>query len=208
MEVEYQAGDMQHELDLNLYEVAYLCGGPERVTMVALVGLHQAGRISISSDCHRVNAVRRASDDEVQAAVLEIVPKVGRVLGLTTLMVAASPAVDHLGDVLRKKRLVPSSRRSALWQCGRAKAARRLRHQLTKTASGDSLERVAVMGAAGIADEELQQIFETHVYEPPVSIKLTGLHVGGALDPLHSTGTPDHSGLNASAGFEAHGGGF
>ena len=199
---------MRSHADLATYEVAHLCGGPERVAMVAPVGLHEAGRIRISSDRHRVSAVRRSSDDEIQTAVLEVVPKVGRVLGLTMLMVAASPAVDRVGKGLRAKHLIPSSRLNALWQWGRVKAVRGLRRQLTNAPRADSLECVAVMGAAGIADEELRQIFETHVYEPPMSVKLTGLRVGGGYDPLHSTGTPDHSALNASADFEARGGGF
>lgn len=202
-------GYMQGDLDLTPYEIAYLCGGPQRVSMVALVGLHEAGRIKISSDRHRVSAIRRSPDDEVQTAALDVVPKVGRVLGLTMLMVAASPAVDRVGERLRTKRLIPSSGLSATWQWGRKKTARDIRRRLANAPSADPLEGVAVMGAAGIADEELRQVFETHVYEPPLSVKLTGLQVGGSYDPLHSTGTPDRSSaLNATAGFDARGGGF
>lgn len=196
---------MRSQAELDAYEIAYLCGGSERVAMVVLVGLHGAGRISVSADRHRVHAVRRSFDDEVQAAALEVIPEVGRVLGLTVRMVTASPAVDKIGRELCEKRLMPSSRLSVLWQWGRARMARDLRRRLAKASSAEPVECVAVMGAAGIADKELRQIFETHVYEPPVSIKLTGLRVGGS-DPLHSTGTPDRSSsLNAAANFDARG---
>jgi hypothetical protein len=175
------------------------------VAMVVLVGLREAGRISVSADRHRVHTVQRSPGDEVQAAALEVIPEVGRVLGLTVLMVAAAPAVEQVGCELREKRLMPSSRLSVVWQWGRARTARNLRRRLAKASPAEPLECVAVMGAAGIADDGLRQIFETHVYEPPVSIKLTGLKVGGS-DPLHSTGTPDRSAsLNAAANFDARG---
>jgi hypothetical protein len=196
---------MRSQFDLDAYEVAYLCGGPERVAMVVLVGLYEVGRISVSADRHRVHAVRRSSDDGVQAAALEVIPEVGRVLGLTVQMIAASPAIHGVGRELREKRVMPSSRLSVVWQWGRARTARDLRRRMAKASPAEPLECVAVMGAAGIADDGLRQIFDTHVYEPPVSIKLTGLRVGGS-DPLHSTGTPDwSSSLNAAANFDARG---
>lgn len=35
---------MSSDTDLGSYEIAYLCGGPERVAMVVLVALHEDGR--------------------------------------------------------------------------------------------------------------------------------------------------------------------
>jgi hypothetical protein len=182
---------MRSEAELNPYQMAYLCGGPERVAIVVLVALHEDGRIRISPDRHRVYAVQDSPRDEVETAALEVIPKVGRVLGLTVLMVAASPAVEQVGQELREKRLIPSSRLSALWQWGRVKTARDLRRGLAKTSEG--LARIATLGERAIADDTLREIFETHVYKPPVSIPLTNPRLGSALDPLHSTETPDRS---------------
>jgi hypothetical protein len=182
---------MRGQAELDAYEIAYLCGGPERVAIVILVALHEDGRIRISPDRHRVYAVQDSPHDEVETAALEVIPKVGRVLGLTVLMVAASPAVEQVGQELREKRLIPNSRLSALWQWGRVKTARDLRRGLAQTSEG--LARIATLGESAIADDTLREIFETHVYEPPVSIPLTNPRLGSALDPLHSTETPDRS---------------
>jgi uncharacterized protein (TIGR04222 family) len=39
---------------LDVYEVAYLCGGQERVALAAVVAMQQDGRITISRTRHRV----------------------------------------------------------------------------------------------------------------------------------------------------------
>jgi uncharacterized protein (TIGR04222 family) len=62
---------------LGPYEIAYLCGGVERVVMVALVALHRTGRIKISTARPRVTVVDRRSDDPIQRAVLDAVPDRG-----------------------------------------------------------------------------------------------------------------------------------
>jgi uncharacterized protein (TIGR04222 family) len=164
---------MRDHTELGPYEIAYLCGGPERVAMTVLVGLAGDGRIRVSPDRHRVYAERREPRDPVETAALEVVPKVGRVLGLTVLMIAASPAVEEVGRRLRAERLLPGSRVRALWQWGRVRRVRRLRRALDRPLSLGAPSRVAATGAAGIADRELRTIFETHTWEPPVSIDLS-----------------------------------
>jgi hypothetical protein len=77
-------------------------------------------------------------------------------------MIEASPGVERVGRELREKRVMPSSRCSVVWQWGRARTARDLRRRPAKASPAEPLECVAVMGAAGIADEELWQIFEIH----------------------------------------------
>ena len=106
---------MVDAIELTSYEVGYLCGGADRVAMVVLAGLHADGRIRVSADRCRVHVVRRSSRDEVEKAALEVVPDVGRVFGLTTLMVAASAPVQEVGRGLREKKLMPGSR---LGRCG------------------------------------------------------------------------------------------
>jgi hypothetical protein len=184
---------MRSAAELDAYEIAYICGGPERVAMVVLVRLVQDGQLTISSDRHRIKAVRRTPRDPVETAALGVVPEVGRVLGLTVLMIAASQAVGQIGRRLRGDRLLPASRVSAWWQWGRVRMARDLRRRLARDPGPAGRERVAVIGAAGIDDDTVRQIFETHVYEPPRSVKPVSLRLGAPLDPLHSTDTPDRS---------------
>lgn len=100
------AGDVRGDAELDLYQIAYVCGGPKRVVMVALVALLQDGRIKISPALHRVNVVRRAPRDPVESAVLDAVPSAGKFLGPTVQAVASSPAVEEIGRTLRVARLV------------------------------------------------------------------------------------------------------
>lgn len=183
---------MRDHTEVGPYEIAYLCGGPERVAMTVLVRLAGDGQIRVSPDRHRVYAERREPRDPVEAAALKVVPKVGRVLGLTVLMIAASPAVEEVGRRLRAERLLPGSRVRALWQWGRVRRARRLRRALDRGLSQDALSRVAATGAAGIADHELRTIFETHTWEPPVCIEIS-IPKPRVSDPLPEV--PYRSGL-------------
>ena len=174
---------------LTPYEIGYLFGGPDRVAVVALTALHADGRIKVSPDRHRVYAERRTADDPVEAAALEIVPDVGRVLGLTRLMLATSPAVAEVGARLRAEGLLPGSRLGALRRRGRAQA---LRRELAESPEG--LARVAVLGPEGIADDELREIFATHEYAPPKHVKpLKGPYTGSPVDPLYSNNAPDRA---------------
>lgn len=169
------------EHDLSPYEIAYLFGGPDCAAMVALVALHEDGRIRVTPDRHRVYAERRTAEDPVEATALAVIPDVGRVLGLTRALIAASPAVAQIGRRLRAEGLLPQSRAGALWR--RNTRARSLRRELA--AAPDGLVRVAVRGTAGIADDELRGIFETHVYTPPAHSPLTNPKRDRPVDPLH-----------------------
>ncbi|GAB3988483.1 hypothetical protein GCM10029978_110990 [Actinoallomurus acanthiterrae] len=179
------------EHDLSPYEIAYLFGGPDRVAMVALVALHTDGRIRITPDRHRVYAEQRSADeatettapDPVETTVLAVVPDVGRVLGLTRTLIAVSPAVAEVGWRLGAEGLLPRSRVSVLWQWRRISRSRSLRRELAE--APDGLVRVAVRGTAGIADDELRKIFETHAYTPPKHRPLTNPKRDRPVDPLH-----------------------
>jgi hypothetical protein len=94
---------------------------------------------------------------------------------------------------------VPTSRIGALWQWSRIRRARRLRRSLYRAPALDGLSRVAAIGAAGIADDELRKIFETHVYDPPVSVKLTNPRLR-TIDPLPEA--PDRSAQLGIAGSD------
>jgi hypothetical protein len=98
---------------------------------------------------------------------------------------------------MRQTRLVPDSRIGGLWRWGRINRARQLRRDLDQAPSLDGLSRVAAIGATGNADDELRTIFQTHVYEPPVPVKLTA-----AEDERPLPETPDRSGVLYAAGSD------
>jgi hypothetical protein len=62
--------------DLDLYEVAYLAGGPERAVDAALVALVQTGRIRVHSP-GRFSAVGLTRRHPVEAAVLDAIGQAG-----------------------------------------------------------------------------------------------------------------------------------
>ena len=152
---------MRSHADLDVYQVAYLCGGRERPAIVALVALCEDHQIKISPARHRVEALRREPRDPVESAALDALPGHGRVLGPTIQLIARSVAIDDIGRTLHAARLLPDSPISALWQWRRAIARRRMTHRLSHDGTLDGARRVAVQGLQGINDERLRTIFET-----------------------------------------------
>ena len=92
--------------ELDVYQVAYLCGGPQRVALAAVAAMAQDGRIKISRTRHRVQAVHRRAGQPVERAVLDAVPASGKVLGPLLEEVADSAAVQELIEGLRRGGLV------------------------------------------------------------------------------------------------------
>lgn len=148
---------------LNVYQIAYVCGGPARVAMVALVGLYEDGQVKIGRARHRVTVVAGDQSDPVRAAAVEAIPDAGRLLGSVLAEVARSGAVAEIRRTLRDGGLLPGSRITGLWPSPRLRAARGLRKRIVAGLPGeaDDPRRVATMGSAGIGDAVLRQIFET-----------------------------------------------
>ena len=86
---------------LDVYEIAYLCGGPERVAMAAVVAMQQDGRIRISPTRNRIQVVHRRASRPIETAVLDAVPASGTVLGPALRDIAKSGAVGQLIEELR-----------------------------------------------------------------------------------------------------------
>jgi hypothetical protein len=147
--------------DLDLYQKAYLCGGPERVALVALVALCQDGRITISPARHRVSAVTREPADPVETAALEAIPEVGCVLGPLSLEISGSPAVTAVRATLVKDGLLSRWR-----QAGRTSQGRKVRDLLLTGEPAPGPQAIAVNGAAGITDARLHRLFTTPDPEP------------------------------------------
>src|ERR1700733_11309252 len=144
--------------ELDVYQIAYLCGGAERVALAAVVAMQQDGRITISRTRHRVHIARRSASQPVERAVQDAVPDAGKVLGQLLHDVAESAAVNELIDDLRRHGLV--GHHSLTGHPHLSAAGRKVRPE----------RRVAVLGAGGIADAGLRDIFESP--DPPPGGKL------------------------------------
>ncbi|MFF5262507.1 TIGR04222 domain-containing membrane protein [Actinomadura viridis] len=131
--------------ELDLYEIAYVCGDAERAAQVVLVALWRDGRIKIAPARQRVTVERPESRDPIEAAALEVIPSTGLPLWRVLTRIAAHPAMARIAASSRTKGL----RRS-----------RRLRRRLVAD-PGEGLRRVAVLGTPGIEDRKLRKTFET-----------------------------------------------
>ncbi|POM23651.1 hypothetical protein BTM25_48110 [Actinomadura rubteroloni] len=168
------------------HEAAYLCGGPERVAVAALVALADAGRIQVASGRHRVSVLVREAADPVEAAVLDAVPGTGRVLGAAVRDVAGSSAVAAVRDALRADGLLARHRLPGLPAL--TAKGRRLRKALA--AAPPAGLRVAVLGADAVADDRLRRTFTTP--DPPPASSLLPERERGA-EHRGQYGAPDRS---------------
>ena len=157
--------------ELDVYQVGYLCGGPQRVALAAVAAMAQDGRIKISRARHRVRAVHREAGQPVERAVLDAVPASGKVLGPLLEEVAHSAAVQELIEGLRSTGLVGHhSLAGHPHLSGAGRAARKELEDSGAEAPGE--RRVAVLGTAGITDAGLRGIFETP--DPPPGAEVAG----------------------------------
>lgn len=155
--------------ELDIYQIAYLCGGAERVALTAAVAMQQDGRITISRTRHRVKIAHRKASQPVERAVLAALPDAGKVLGPLLHDVAHSAAVQELIDGLRRDGL--AGHHSLAGHPHLSAAGRKARAELEESGVKVPGERrVAVLGTSGIADRGLRDIFETP--DPPPGGKL------------------------------------
>jgi hypothetical protein len=182
--------------ELDVYEIAYLCGGAERVALAAVVGMQQDARITISRSRHRVQVARRRASQPVECAVLDAIPGTGKVLGQLLHDVAHSAAVHELIDGLRRDGLV--GHYSVAGHPHLSAAGRKARAELEDSGVKVPRERrVAVLGASGIGDAGLRDIFETP--DPPPGGKLlpkTRKNAGTYSDVPPDTHLPMQPGIS------------
>lgn len=193
---------MSEDAGLNVYQIAYVCGGPVRVAMVALIGLYEDGQIAIARARRRVTVLDRDQQDPVRAAAVASIPDAGRTFGSVLSAVAESDAVAEVGRALRDRGLLPGSRITALWPLSRTRATRNLRRRIVAglPAESDDPRRVATMGSAGIGDPALRQIFQTAGPDLSVpSVRLPGSRGrgDGYRSPLRGDGYEDGGGYTS-----------
>jgi hypothetical protein len=153
--------------DLDLYEVAYLAGGPERAVDTALVALVQTGRIRVHSP-GRFAVVELIRRHPVEAAVLDAIGQAGhRSVDTVLWRLADDERLLDLEDRLRRAGLVrrgrwlgrghsPDRRLLVRTSAGR-RVLRRLSAQppADLVAAGTDGMAVALGGRAGLPDREL-----------------------------------------------------
>jgi hypothetical protein len=172
---------------LDVYQVAYVCGGPRRVALAAVAAMAQDGRIKISRARHRVQAVRRGAGHPVERAVLGAVPASGKVLGPLLEEVARSAAVHELIEGQRRGGLV--GQHSLAGYPHLSAAGRAARKELEDCgAQAPEERRVAMLGAAGIADAGLRGVFQTP--DPPPGSELAGRRARKNAAPRTYAGIP------------------
>ncbi|GHI83372.1 hypothetical protein Sxan_07360 [Streptomyces xanthophaeus] len=91
---------------LDIYEVAFLAGGPQRVAEVALLGLRERGWITVLGP--RVRAERRAEEPPehpVERALTGLCPR-GKGVAVVLTAVARGPEVAEIRGRLRAARLL------------------------------------------------------------------------------------------------------
>jgi uncharacterized protein (TIGR04222 family) len=110
----------------DVYEAAFLAGGPARVVDAALVALHADGRLAVGRP-GVLSVLRPAAYDPVERAVLaELASAPNGALHTVRLRTMRSAAVQEVGDVLAARGLMvppaqPGVARLAAW--GRIQAA-------------------------------------------------------------------------------------
>ena len=180
-----------------MYQVAYLCGGPQRVALAAVAAMARDGRVKISRTRHRVQAVHRKAGRPVERAVLDAVPASGKVLGPLLEEVAHSAAVQELIEGLRLGGLI--GHHSLAGHPHLSAAGRAARKELEDAgAEAPGERRVAVLGTAGITDAGLRGIFETP--DPPPGSELAGRGTRKKVNGSWRRGVPAKLGRRDCAG--------
>jgi hypothetical protein len=172
---------------LSLYEVAYLCGGPGRVALTAVVTMHQDGRVKISPARHRVVVTRDEASHPVERAVLDAAQWPGMGLRFVLDEVAGSAAVHSAEDELRCRGLL--GKHSHLTATGRE-----LRDEL-RDEIPEGLH-IAVLGTSAV-DSALRKVLDAP--DPPPGSTLIpkrrekGEHAYGETPA--DTGVPGYPGV-------------
>ena len=158
------------EPDLDLYDIAYLAGGPERVVDTAVVALVRSGRIRVHSPGQLATGdlTRR---HPVEAAVLDVVgPNGHRSVDTIRWRVLEDDRLLDVGRHLHRAGLlwrigaVVPRRRGARRRLAPTRAGRRVLQEYSERSLGDAeATRVALGGRSAMGDAKLRAA----IFEPP-----------------------------------------
>jgi hypothetical protein len=152
-------------LDLDVYDIAYLAGGPARVVDTALVALVQTGRVRVHSP-GQFAAVGLTRRHPVEAAVLDAIGTSGhRSIDTVLWRLVDDERLLHVEDRLRQDGLLrrgrwlgrhaPDHRLLVRTQAGRRVLRRLIAEHPAEDAGTDAMS-VALSGRAGVPDAELR----------------------------------------------------
>jgi hypothetical protein len=146
---------------LSLHELSYLCGGPRRAVLTAVLALCQSEQLEIGADgrAYRLDELGAAELEPVEEAVLEVVPVAGFDLISITEAVAGSRGMKQTRSMLAARGLAPR------WLPGLTGAGRRARHEVLANPP-EGLRRIAVLGAEAIQDAQLRRTLTDPTYRP------------------------------------------
>src|SRR4051794_29252047 len=150
---------MGDERLLDVYEAAFLAGGPDRVVDTALVALLETGAVRVQR-AGQLSVVDDRSRHPVEDAVLAAIGPHGyRQFELVRWMAGKDERLTVLAERLRRDGLLsgielPWSRRRVMLTSGGRRTLRRLRADpaLSGVAPGTSAARVAVHGTGQMPD--------------------------------------------------------
>lgn len=183
---------------LDLYEIAYLAGGPLRVAETALITLHERGIVTVQRS--RVRAGKTRADHPVERALTELCPYRKRVRFVLTMLLSG-PETEEIGRRLVSYGLLTRSRQ-------RFTAAGR-RH--VQTAKEDGALPVHVFdGPAALPDPVLRRTVRDAI-PIPSGLGRRLIRMGRALDSDYDSDYGSdfgsHGGGDSGAGHHSCGGG-
>jgi uncharacterized protein (TIGR04222 family) len=164
---------MMRATALSLHELAYLCGGPRRAVLTAVLALCQSEQLEIGADGRAYRLDQASAEpstgaarvgwgvevDVVEQAVLDVVPGAGFELSSVVEAVAKSRAMRQTRGMLAARGLAPK------WLPGLTGAGRRARREVLANPP-EGLRRIAVLGPEAIEDAQLRRTFTDPSYRP------------------------------------------
>jgi hypothetical protein len=172
----------------DLYDIAYLVGGPHAVADTALVALAESGRVQASElgELHATDLRRR---NPVEAAVLDVLgPRPRRSATTVRWLLEQDERITGIGAGLtagglltgREHRFLTGGRPVPVRTAGGRRAVRRLRAEppVDRVAPGTSAMLVALTGTRAMPDAALRR----RLFEPPSVRRSWGNRPWGAPD--------------------------
>jgi hypothetical protein len=168
--------------DYDVYEIAYLAGGPRRAMETALVALVVGGRVAVDRSNGHLTVADGRRRHPMEAAVLDAIgSRRQRTIATVRWRVETDERLTALRRRLESDGLLrpsaPTSRRYRAWSATAltAEGRRTLRHvraepPADRVADGTGAMQVALCGPAAVADRELRSA----LFDPPAPPRPSG----------------------------------
>ncbi|MES4901737.1 MULTISPECIES: TIGR04222 domain-containing membrane protein [unclassified Streptomyces] len=197
----FRRRDTAAPLTLNIYDIAYLAGGPRRVVQTALIALRERGAVRLAGS--RVRALRagKPADHPVERALIELCHPIGRRAESVATKVLTGPEVKAIGRRLASWGLL-SRRRQLLTLAGRG--------ELKSAKEKGALPAYVFDGPAALPDGRLRSAVKGAVLFSSV-VSPSRLDLGRAFEFEYGhdddRGTGPDSGSESASGWGSHSGG-